>query len=395
MATVNLNNWTAESYDRAQIDALKYKTKEAQWVVFDGGNSVSQQTDCQPTFFYSDFNIVDNTISVKLKVESIFDDDHIGFALNFKPGDTTNANADFMVLHWSKNQSRMALCSVKGIPDFINFIKLPVVATAKTLGSTGWKSNQTYEFKFTFTSNKIQIWVDGSLEFDIGVTFDNGRLACYSCSQAGVVFSDIEADVSEATLGSGQSTSQVELTRWVAESYDRAQIGAEHQEEAKWVITASQMINGQPTFFYSNFNTFGYTISAKLEVETAADDDFIGFALNFQPGDTRNQNAEFLLLTWNAEPERAGLKLCRVNGVPHFRDFLHLPEVARAKNLGSTPWKPRQVYQFKFKCNPNKIQIWVNGSLEFDVDDKFEDGRFACFDCSQAAVVFSEIEAEI
>ncbi|NES24100.1 MAG: hypothetical protein F6K41_35620 [Symploca sp. SIO3E6] len=395
MTTVNLNNWTAESYDRAQIDALKYKAKDAQWVVFDGGKSVSQQTDCQPTLFYSDFNIVDNTISVKLKVDSNFDDDHIGFALNFKPGDTTNANADFLVLHWSKSQSRMALCSVKGIPDFINFIKLPVVATAKTLGSTGWKSYQTYEFKFACTPNKIQIWVDGSLEFDVGVSFDNGRFACYSCSQGGVVFSDVTADVSGATSEPGTSNGPAELTRWVAESYNREQIGAQSQEEAKWVITAAQINNGQPTFFYSDFNTFGHTISAKLGVETDADNDFIGFALNFKPGDTGNQNADFLLLTWNAQPKRAGLKLCRISGIPQFMDFLHLPVVAKAKNLGSTPWRARQVYQFKFKCNSNKIQIWVDGSLEFDVDGNFEDGRFACFDCSQAAVIFSEIEAGI
>jgi len=393
MKPVDLTEWTAESYDIAQIDALKYKTKEAQWVVFDGGKMVSQQTDCQPTFFYGDFNVVNNTISVKLKVDSNFDDDHIGFALNFKPGDTNNANADFLVLHWSKNQSRMALCSVKGIPDFINFIKLPVVATAKTLGTTGWKSYQTYEFKFTVTPNKLQIWVDGSLEFDVAVSFADGRFACYSCSQARVVFSEVKAEISGVTLAPKQS-GPVELTKWAAESYDREQIGAQSQEEAKWVIAATQMRNGQPTFFYSDFNIFGHTISAKLDVETATDDDFVGFALNFQPGDTRNQSAEFLLLTWNAEPKRAGLKLCRINGIPHFMDFLHLPEVARAKNLGSTPWKPRQAYQFKFKCNPNKIQIWVDGSLEFDVDGQFEDGRFACFDCSQAAVIFSEIEAE-
>jgi len=393
MKPVDLTEWTAESYNIAQIDALKYKAKEAQWVVFDGGKSVSQQTDCQPTFFYGDFNIVNNTISVKLKVDSNFDDDHIGFALNFKPGDTNNANADFLVLHWSKNQSRMALCSVKGIPDFINFIKLPVVATAKTLGSTGWKSYQTYEFKFTVTPNKIQIWVDGSLEFDVAVSFTDGRFACYSCSQAGVVFSEVKAEISGSTLEPVPS-GPVELTKWAAESYDREQIGAQSQEEAKWVITAAQMRNGQPSFFYSNFNIFGHTLSAKLEVETATDDDFVGFALNFQPGDTRNQNAEFLLLTWDAEPKRAGLKLCRVNGIPQFMDFLSLPVVAKAKNLESTPWKPRQNYHFKFKCNSNKIQIWVDGSLEFDVDGQFEDGRFACFDCSQAAVIFSEIEAE-
>ncbi|MDJ0845577.1 hypothetical protein [Crocosphaera sp.] len=390
MALLDLHNWTAESYDRAQIDALKYNAHEAEWVVSNDGKSVSQQTDCQPTFFYSDFSSFHNTISVKLKVQSDVDDDHIGFALNFKPGDTTNPNADFLVLHWSKSTSQMKLCRVSGIPNYIDFIKLPEVATAKTLASTGWNSDQTYEFKFACSQSKLKIWVDGNLEFDLDGQFEDGRFACYSCSQAAVLFSDVEADISVS-----RPETNVELTRWTAESYDRNQIGAAKEEEAKWVITAAQIKNGQPTFFYSDFNCFGAIISAQLYVETATDDDFVGFALNFQPGDTGNENANFLLLSWNAQPQRAGLKLCRVSGIPLFLDFLSLPEIAIAKTLGSIPWQPKQLYEFKFKCSQNKLQVWVDDNLEFDVDGDFEDGRFACFDCSQAMAIFSEIQAQI
>lgn len=128
MATVDLNNWTAESYDPAQIGADHYGAREAQWVVSIDGESVSQKTDSQPTFFYSDFNSFDNTISVKLKVETNPDDDYIGFALNFKPGDTRNNDANFLLLDWSKKDSRMQLSHVSGIPTFIGFTKLPQVA---------------------------------------------------------------------------------------------------------------------------------------------------------------------------------------------------------------------------------------------------------------------------
>ncbi|NEP61589.1 MAG: hypothetical protein F6K31_32330 [Symploca sp. SIO2G7] len=195
---------------------------------------------------------------------------------------------------------------------------------------------------------------------------------------------------------------KAELTKWTAEYYNCAQIGADKlgATEPEWKVAAdghsvTQDKDASPSFFYSNFSTFSHIISAKLDVEASADDDFVGFALNFQPGDTGNDNADFLLLTWNAQPKRAGLKLCRVNGIPQYRDFLHLPEVAIAQNLGSTPWEHQQIYQFKFNCNSNKIQIWVDDSLEFDIDGKFEDGRFACFDCSQAAAVFSDIEAQM
>ncbi len=192
-----------------------------------------------------------------------------------------------------------------------------------------------------------------------------------------------------------------DLTKWIAESYDRAQIGAlkYKAQEAKWQVSAdgksvTQPMNGQPTFFYSDFNTLGAKISVKVDVETRADDDFIGFALNFKPGDTNNNHADFLLLNWDAEKQREGLKLSRVQGIPSFLDFIKLPEVAKGKTLGSKAWEHKTIYQFEFVCSKTKLQIWVDGNLEFDLDGEFEGGRFACFDCSQQGVIFSDIQAD-
>ncbi|NES24101.1 MAG: hypothetical protein F6K41_35625, partial [Symploca sp. SIO3E6] len=49
MKPVDLTKWTAESYDRAQIGALKYKAQEADWQVSADGKSVTQPMDAQPT----------------------------------------------------------------------------------------------------------------------------------------------------------------------------------------------------------------------------------------------------------------------------------------------------------------------------------------------------------
>ena len=193
----------------------------------------------------------------------------------------------------------------------------------------------------------------------------------------------------------------VDLDKWTAESYDREQIGADKykQQEAAWAISGdgksvTQPMDASPTFFYSDFNSFDTKISVKVGVKTPGDDDFIGFALNFKPGDTSNKNAEFLLLNWNAQPQRAGLKLSQVKGIPSFLSFLRLPEVAKANTLGTTGWKVNQTYQFEIEWRQNKLQIWVDGKLEFDIDGEFEDGRFACFDLSQRGAVFSDIEVE-
>ncbi|NES24943.1 MAG: hypothetical protein F6K41_40055, partial [Symploca sp. SIO3E6] len=98
MTTANLNNWTVESYTAAQFSNT-YHHVDANWVVDPGGTSVSQITDCLPSFFYSDFNAFDNTIEVEL-VTGNRDDDFLGFALNFQPGDTTNPNPDILVVDW-------------------------------------------------------------------------------------------------------------------------------------------------------------------------------------------------------------------------------------------------------------------------------------------------------
>ncbi|NES24942.1 MAG: hypothetical protein F6K41_40050, partial [Symploca sp. SIO3E6] len=189
---------------------------------------------------------------------------------------------------------------------------------------------------------------------------------------------------------------------WTAESYDRAQIGAlkYKAQEADWQVSAdgksvTQPMDAQPTFFYSDFESLGSKISLKMEVESATDDDFIGFALNFKPGDTNNKNADFLLLNWNAQAKRAGLKLSRVQGIPSFLDILYLPQVAKAKTLSTKGWENNKLYQLEVAYSKNKLQIWVDGSLEFDLDGEFENGRFACFDCSQKEVFFSEIEAKL
>ncbi|NER95100.1 MAG: hypothetical protein F6J86_14900 [Symploca sp. SIO1B1] len=87
---------------------------------------------------------------------------------------------------------------------------------------------------------------------------------------------------------------------------------------SRWQVT--QSMNGQPAFFYSDFKSLGVKISIKVDVKTRADDDFIVFSLNFQPGDTNNENANFILLNWDAQRQilteiitSAGYsQLCRV-----------------------------------------------------------------------------------
>lgn len=89
---VDLTTWMTESYD------------DGDWAVYDNGNSVQQNDNGLPTFFYSDFSAMGGQAGLRLtthvSVDTQEDNDFIGIALGFNPGDTTNPNADYLLIDW-------------------------------------------------------------------------------------------------------------------------------------------------------------------------------------------------------------------------------------------------------------------------------------------------------
>lgn len=93
----------------------------------------------------------------------------------------------------------------------------------------------------------------------------------------------------------------VDLGDWTAQTYP--QICANHSASGNWDVAANcesvlQKNNGLPSFYCSDFPAFGATITGKIKVTTTSDNDFIGFALGFQPGDQLNPSADYLLVDW-------------------------------------------------------------------------------------------------
>jgi len=120
------------------------------------------------------------------------------------------------------------------------------------------------------------------------------------------------------------------------------------------------------------------------------DNDFIGFALGFQPGDSTNPASDYLLIDWKqasqdydfgspsastggGAPE--GLAVSRVTGIPDADEFWQhdnldgtpagsgLEELDRGATLGSTGWVDGVSYEFTFDFGPNDLEIWVDGVL--------------------------------
>ncbi|MEQ9409962.1 MAG: PEP-CTERM sorting domain-containing protein [Fuerstiella sp.] len=203
-ASVDLNTWTEETYGGG-----------ATWTVSGGGTSVLQSQNGDPTMFYSDFNAQGTDVRGKIKVETSGDDDFIGFALGFNPGDSTSTAADYLLVDWKKaNQfwdfggatpggtgyEGLAVSRVTGTPTYNEFWQhanhaantsggLNELARGATLGSTGWVTNTEYEFRFIFTPTNLQVFVDDVLQMNVSGAFADGRMAFYNFSQSTVRYS--------------------------------------------------------------------------------------------------------------------------------------------------------------------------------------------------------------
>ncbi len=235
------------------------------------------------------------------------------------------------------------------------------LATAATLGGVGWVSNVDYNFIFDMTAERLRMWVDGNLEAEIsapaGDPFSDGRFALYTHGQETSLFHDLTVEAADAGDAAQDLVAPfrqpVTLGGWTKEEYPRDDLGT-----AAWVLRSNntrvdQFNNSRPSFFYSDFPLLYTRISGILR--PAADDDFTGFALGFEPGDSTDPQADYLFLVWKGANEgtaRQGLRLFRVRGIPS--DFWNLdaaPELellAEGVILGNAPWAGRYRLHLRF-----------------------------------------------
>lgn len=209
----------------------------------------------------------------------------------------------------------------------------------------------------------------------------------------------------------------VNLTTWTAESYP----AVSGFSAGLWTVQGGgssvyQSVNGQPTLFVSDFNTFGSKITGKISSSGGGDDDFIGFALGYQSGDTNNASANYLLIDWKAGTQNfnfgtpsnspggtanAGLAVSRVSGIPDADEFWQhanlagtvagsgLEELQRGSTLGNTGWAVNTTYEFTFDFGPNDLVVFVDGVKQLEIAGSFANGAMAFYNFSQANVTYS------
>lgn len=251
---------------------------------------------------------------------------------------------------------------------------------------------------------------DGVHVVEVCVTDSSGLTGCDSFQ---VTVGNLSPDVS-----------LTDLNRWVAESYPAVggfPIGV--WQVADDGLTVEQVNNGQPTLFLSEFDVFNTQAVVNISV-TGGDDDFIGFALGFNPGDTSNPSADYLLVDWKGGTQSfnfsescgtpggsapRGIAVSRVTGIPTadelwtHMDFDQgtcsplgwgLEQLARANTLGSTGWSRNVEYEFRIQYGRDRLQIWVNDVLEFDLVGDFPPGRLGFYNFSQANVIYRAFDLE-
>jgi hypothetical protein len=217
-ATVDLSSWTAESYPAVS------GFNAGVWTVSGDNSSVLQSVNGQPTMFYSDFNAAGTDISGSLFIDSNSDgdDDYVGFAIGFEPGDSSSAAAEYLLIDWKQDTQvfnfaspsttpgstafeGLAVSRVTGVPtadEFWGHVEFDThpggaveeLDSGATLGATGWEFDTTYEFRFVFTETRLQVYVDDVLQLDVSGDFPDGRFAFYNFSQEEVRYSAFELD---------------------------------------------------------------------------------------------------------------------------------------------------------------------------------------------------------
>lgn len=199
-APVSLTGWTAETYN----NQTNY------WSIALGGASATYTGNGYPSVLTGGGDVLGSQISFDISVSNAYggDDDYFGFVLGFDAGGMNGtASTDYLLIDWKKGTQGsgtstawrgMALSQVgdaTGTNDYWTHSgEVDELARATTLGSAGWAINTTYSFDVTYTADRVQVWVNDVLQFDLGGSFSSGTFGFYNYSQQAVRYANLDIE---------------------------------------------------------------------------------------------------------------------------------------------------------------------------------------------------------
>lgn len=206
-----------------------------------------------------------------------------------------------------------------------------------------------------------------------------------------------------------QCGQDIDLNTWIQEG---------NSTDGKWTVSASgnsveQSINGEPTFFVSPDTFINVIMEGKIKVNTANDDDLVGFVFGFKnPSGVVTPNAmnvQTYVFDWKQREQtdgggtsKEGFALYKVDGIVDYSDYANSTgpvfwarentDVSQllASNFGVNGWNDFQEYTFRLLYTAWNITIWIDGEEVVNVDGCYEPGRFGFYNSSQNFVIYSD-----
>lgn len=158
-------------------------------------------------------------------------------------------------------------------------------------------------------------------------------------------------------------------------------------------LTVQQIDNGNPTVFLSNDEYINTRFEGTFGVNTASDDDFIGFVFGY------DNSTDFILFDWKQNIQslsQDGFRLAQINGSVGAYSTLsgagvNLLGTDYGTTINDRGWLDNEIYQFKLDFTDSRIVIDIAGETIFDVTGSFDSGRFGFYNYSQQEAVYGNL----
>jgi len=218
-------------------------------------------------------------------------------------------------------------------------------------------------------------------------------------------------DDGNLVAGDGCDPTCVAEAGFVCEQFDDLDVTdvVEYGIPSLWSVgpepyTARQVQDSEGGLFVTEFPASLAPITLEIEVETAIDDDFIGFSVGADIDDITDPGADYLLVTWKQATQQlfggdalVGLAASRVRGLATTADlWLHantVTELQRGATRGGVGWVDYTPYTFEITYSATRLQVSVDGVPELDVAGSFDpQGAFAFFNLSQQGARYTILD---
>ena len=270
--------------------------------------------------------------------------------------------------------------------------------TPATLLLTHWPGNDAGHFGIE--SETGQILTKDPLDYDAQGSYLVTVQVTDGADDGGAEDTSID-DTIEVTI---RVSVTIDLNDWTAEDYET---NTQYCASGTWTVDSNgraKETRGQaPSILNGDFDAYGKRLTAT--VHPGNDDDFFGFVVGFNSGDSTNADANYLLIDWKKSTQdfnfsgdstspggeaEVGLRLSRVTGIPDCDEFWQhadldgtpdasgVEELQKGASKGDSRYD-RQNYEFVIDFGSGSIEVYLDGRLELDLDGEFSDGRFGTY----------------